>query len=408
MSRIIFLNRFFFPDHSATSQILGDLAFHLAGLGRDVHVITSRQRYEDAGAELPEHEVVDGVSISRVPTTRFGRAGLIGRAFDYLSCIRAMGRAVARLAGPGDVLVAMTDPPLLSVWAARAAARRGARLVNWLQDLYPEIAAELGVPLIKGPLAGALAAMRNRSLRAAAVNVVIGQAMAARLRALGVPAETITAIPNWADDEAITPVAAAGNPLRHEWGLQGKFVVGYSGNLGRAHDIDTVLAAAERLRDDPRIVFIFIGGGRQFAQLAAEARARGLEHTLRFFPYQDRARLKYSLAVPDLHWLSLKSELEGLIFPSKLYGIAAAGRPMVAIAARDGEIARLIEQHRCGVAIAPGDGEGLTRILSELAVDAARCAGMGARARALCDAHFTRAVAFARWRAVLDRLTSAG
>jgi len=401
MARIIFLNRYFYPDHSATSQILSDLAFHLAAAGQDIHVVTSQQIYDDPAARLPPNEIVRGVQIHRVATTRFGRSNLIGRGLDYLSFYWSMWRCIISLAKSGDVLVAKTDPPLLSVLAISTAKRRSAHLVNWLQDLYPEIAIELGVPLLKGPLGGAIGYLRNRSLRLADANVVLGTSMATRVRACGVTQDRIHVIPNWANDEEIVPVPPAENPLRREWQLEDKFVVGYSGNLGRAHEFETVLAAAERLRDDLRIVFVFIGGGKQFDDLAKRVHARKLDRTFRFFPYQDRAVLKYSLSAPDVHWVSLPPKVEGLIFPSKLYGIIAAGRPVIAVTAMEGEMASLVREYDCGFAIAPGDSDSLCRTILLLAEDVQIRNRMGTRARAMLDANFTRQHGFARWRRLL-------
>lgn len=404
MPRIIFLNRYFYPDHSATSQILSDLAFHLAAAGQNIHVVTSQQIYDDPAARLPANETVRGVQIHRVATTRFGRSSLFGRGLDYLSFYWSVWRRVVSLAKNGDILVAKTDPPLLSVLAISAARRRSARLVNWLQDLYPEIAVELGVPFVRGPVGGAIAYLRNRSLRLAAANIVLGRSMAARVRACGVAQDRIHVIPNWTDDEEIVPVAPADNPLRREWQLEDKFVVGYSGNLGRAHEFETVLATAERLRDGLRIVFVFIGGGKQFDELAKRVRARKLDRTFRFFPYQDRATLKFSLSLPDMHWISLPPKVEGLIFPSKFYGIAAAGRPVVAITAKDGEIAKLVERYECGIAIEPGDAEALARTLTLLSREPQRCAEMGRRAREMLDANFSRRQAFKHWQSALAKI----
>jgi colanic acid biosynthesis glycosyl transferase WcaI len=151
MPRLIFVNRFFFPDHSATSQMLSDLAFHLAGEGRDVHVVTSTQIYDDAKAALPVSEIINGVHVHRVPSTGFGRNKLIGRSIDYVSFYRSMWRCLVALARPGDIIVAKTDPPLTSVVAMAAARRNGARLVNWLQDIYPEAAVALDVPFMRRP-----------------------------------------------------------------------------------------------------------------------------------------------------------------------------------------------------------------------------------------------------------------
>jgi colanic acid biosynthesis glycosyl transferase WcaI len=231
--------------------------------------------------------------------------------------------------------------------------------------------------------------------------VVLGTAMAARVRGCGVDDSHIHVIANWCNDEEIVPVAAVDNPLRRDWQLEGKFVVGYSGNLGRAHEFDTVLEAATRLRDDPRIAFVCIGGGKHFDELGARVRARKLEGTFQLRPYQSHEALKYSLSLPDVHWISLRPSLEGLLFPSKFYGVAAAGRPIVAITATDAEIAQLIARHDCGAAIAPGDADGLVNFIVAMARHPQRCAAMGTRARRMLDAEFTRRQAFERWQAVL-------
>jgi len=145
MKRVIFLNRFFFPDHSATSQILTDLAFHLAKSGIETHVITSRQLYDDPDARLPPEEILRDVHIHRVLTTHFGRSTLWGRGIDYLSYYFSTSQCLFALASRDDIVIAMTDPPLISVFASRAVRRRNALLVNWLQDIYPEVAIQLKV-----------------------------------------------------------------------------------------------------------------------------------------------------------------------------------------------------------------------------------------------------------------------
>jgi colanic acid biosynthesis glycosyl transferase WcaI len=194
--RVIFLNRYFCPDHSATSQILSDLAFFLAGNGYEVCVVTSCQRYDDAAANLPLRAHVDGVEVHRVRTTRFGRDKLVGRALDYATFYLAAGWRLWRIARAGDVIVAKTDPPLISVVAAIVARRRGARLVNWVQDVFPEVAEALGVRALAGPQAGLLRRLRNGAFRSAAANVVLGERMATVVARAGAPAGRIRVIPN--------------------------------------------------------------------------------------------------------------------------------------------------------------------------------------------------------------------
>lgn len=284
--------------------------------------------------------------------------------------------------------------------------RRGARLINWLQDVYPETAVVLGVPLLRGPIAPALRTLRNRSLRAAEATIVVGQAMARRIQTLGVAADRIHVIANWCNDEMIRPLRAESNPLREEWQLTDKFVVTYSGNLGRAHDFRTVLAAADRLRNDPHIVFLMIGGGKHFEDLANAVKARGLDCLFRLRPYQDQAMLPYSLSVADVHWLSLDPKLEGLIVPSKFYAIAAAGKAIVMIGDDEGEIGRLVREYRCGATIAPGDGVKLADTLRQWSKEPAVITEMGARARQMLEVQFTRRRALDDWSRVIAGASS--
>lgn len=402
--KLIFVNRYFHPDHSATSQILSDLAFFLAGQGHAVGVVASRQLYDDPTARLSARENRDGVRIHRVWSSRFGRRTLIGRAIDYITFYAGAAWALLRLTDTGDIVVAKTDPPLVSVIGAWVARRKGAILVNWLQDLFPEVAQELGVSLTDGRLGSVLARLRDGSLRHAAMNVVLGQRMAERLGQTGLASNRVTVIHNWTDDAAIVPLTHADNPLRAEWGLADAFVVCYSGNLGRAHEYETLIGAADRLRGREDILFLFIGGGHHQKDLETAVRGRGLTN-VQFQPYQPREELGRSLAVADIHWISLRPELEGLVVPSKFYGVAAAGRPILMIGDLDGEFGRIISEHDCGVVVPVGNVDKLAEMILDLAADPARCAKMGLRARAMLDEKFSRQRSFELWLALLEKVT---
>lgn len=406
MKQIVFLNRFFCPDESATSQLVSDLAFHLAGAGYDVHAITSRQRYDDRRADLAPIEAIRGVTIHRIATTRFGRSMLIGRGLDYLSFYALVRRKLGEVARPGAIVVAKTDPPMLGAVAMRAVAARRCLLVNWLQDLYPEIAMRLGVPLMNGMLGAWLLRLRDASLDAAAANVAIGEHMAANLRRLGVPEDRIRIVPNWCEDETVQPTPDQGAALRRAWRLEGRFVVGYSGNLGRAHEFETVLGAARLLSDEAGIAFLVVGGGSKIEELARRVTELRLQDLFRFVPYQAEEMLTEALSVPDLHWISLKPELEGLIVPSKFYRIAAVARPMIIIGARDGELGTLVQRHDCGFVVEPGNAKGLADLLTRLAGEPQSLRAMGKAARALLDARFSRAQALESWRRLVGELAS--
>lgn len=403
--RVLFVNRFFYPDHSATSQMLTDLAGDLRGAGMDIAVITGRQLIDNPRARLAKFERLDGIDVHRVWSTRFGRGNLVGRGIDYLSFYLGAAWRLARLCRRGDVVVANTDPPLISVVAGWVAKLRGALLVNWLHDLFPEIAQRLGVAFVDGApgrqLGKWLRSMRDGSLRRARLNVVLGAGMAEQLAALRIPPDRIAVIHNWGDGEAIRPQPLVGHGLRKVWGVDEQFLVMYSGNMGYSHDFDTILDAADRLRERNDIAFLFIGDGVRRESVEEQALDRGLSN-VRFKAYQPRETLGQSLTAANAHLVSLLPQLEGLIVPSKFYAVAAAGRPIVFIGAEDGELAHLIDQVRCGFRVAPGDGQALADGIASLAghPDVGRRQGLAARR--LFDERFDRRQATDAWRRALQ------
>lgn len=393
MARYLFVNRYFHPDTSATSQLLSDLAFSLAAAGGSVTVVASRDRYCDRGAALPARETVSGVQVVRVWTTRFGRKHMLGRAIDYASFYASAMVALLRHLSRGQVVIAKTDPPLISVVVAMCAWIRGAVQVNWLQDLFPEVGSRLAVPgmrLLEGPLVS----LRDRSLRMARLNVVLGERMRELLLARGIPDAQIHVIANWAEGN-VHPVPHAGNALRLEWKFDGShFVVGYSGNMGRAHDMETIVAAAVRLRLHPRIRFLFVGDGAKRA-LVENAVAEHCLGNVVVRGYQHREALAHSLSVADVHLVSLLPELEGLIVPCKVYGVMAAGRAVVNIGAADGEVAQLLAASGAGTTCAVGDVDTLCVTLERLCAGGA--AEMGCAAREHSVQHLHRDIALRHW-----------
>ena len=354
---------------------------------------------------------------------------MVGRAVDYLTFYLCVFWQLIRHVRSGDLVVAMTDPPLLSVIAALAAWLRGAHVGNWLQDIFPEVATALGMG--RGVWTRwyfwVLKVLRDATLRRAALTVVIGERMAEHVRRLGVPDPRIVYIPNWADGQLVMPVNPEQNALRREWGLADAFVVGYSGNLGRAHDAETILAAialmdASRARSavplhlpkvgtsepslplEAAIKWLFVGGGAQMAKLKSQVGRRG-DRTAQFRPYQPRERLSESLSIPDVHLISLRPELEGFIVPSKYYGIAAAGRPAIFIGDVDGEIARILIETETGIVVAQGDGEGLAQAIMQLSRDPERLADYGGRARALVDNVYDLSRSLSAWDEAVSRLS---
>jgi glycosyltransferase involved in cell wall biosynthesis len=391
--RVIFVNRVYRPSTAATAQLLTDLAEGLVPRLRDmaVHVIA-------AGTGPEQH---NGVTIHRTGGNE-QHGGLFSQALNYGRFRRGAQRLLATLARPGDVVVLMTDPPLLGAAATAPAVNRGARVVQWIQDIYPEI-----VPAHFGALA-ALPLLpvrwrRDRAWRAARGCVVPGEDMAATVAGRGVPAGRLAVAPNWAPRELHAPAPAGAVAARRAaWGLADRFIVAYSGNLGRVHEFAAVLAAAGALRARADIVFLFIGRGPRFDEVRAAALARGLAN-IRFLPSEPRENLAAALAAPDAHLVTLKPAFARLVYPSKLAGVLAAGRPVLFVGPPGGEIARLLARAVCGAAFAPADGARLAATVEAWQADPARLTRLGRAARAAYEAHFTFGAALDQWEEILRR-----
>jgi glycosyltransferase involved in cell wall biosynthesis len=211
-------------------------------------------------------------------------------------------------------------------------------------------------------------------------------------------------VPNWADTARIEPRAQSAT--RHKLGLTDRFVVGYSGNFGRAHEFHTLVGAARLLRDDPAFLFLMTGGGVKAHQLQQAVAQERLTSFL-FQEYQPAEVLSDSLAAADIHLVSLLPELEGLIVPSKVYGILAAGRPVLYIGDPDGDVGRMIREHSCGICVSIGESARLAAQLRSLRDDPSRLAAMGRNARRLALERYTSEHAVAAWLAFLDAIAPA-
>lgn len=407
--KIIFLNRFYWPDEQATAQLLTDLAEALAHAGHQVTVIASRlprqtQAMVDRQVPLPTAGNADpllhnGVRIHRVYGMRSSAGSLLAKAVDQISYhVFALIR-LFHIAARGDVVVAMTDPPLLGIGAWMIARLRGARIVHWVQDIYPEIA----MKLTGHPWLGVLCPPRNLAWRRADACVTLGSDMASILRAAGVGENALYVIPNPPPAGLTVQSDSRQSALRSEWGLGGRFVIAYSGNLGRVHELDSIISVAERLRDEGDIVFLVIGDGPQRDALVRAARERSLSN-IQFRPPQPREWLNEALGLADLHLVTLRPGCELYVHPSKFHGIVAVGRPVAFIGPKECEIARTIRVHRLGGAFAPDDAAEIAQFTRTLARDPDAIAALSMAVRNYAAEHAGRDRALRAWDGVFARL----
>jgi glycosyltransferase involved in cell wall biosynthesis len=368
---------------------------------RKICVVASRKLSIDPQARLPKRERKNGVEIFRVWTTRFGRSALVWRALDNLSFHLSILFFLFFHVRRGDIVVLKTDPPLLHLLTTGVVRLRGGKVVNWIQDIYPEIAERLGKFPGPGWLSNLVKVWRDHALNCAARNVVISEPMAAYLRQRGVA--KVEVIPNWADESAIVPVKHEQNPLRAEWGLTDKFAVMYSGNFGRVHSLTEIIGAVKQLADEPEIRFVFAGEGAGLSRLKKALGAAEVGNAM-FKPFQPREKLRFSLGAADLHLASLKDGMEELVMPSKLYGILAAGRPVAFVGQPGSDIGAFIQERNVGFSVSSGDGGVLAQSIRLLARDPERRARLGKNARALFEKEYSLANGIARWRELLEGL----
>jgi colanic acid biosynthesis glycosyl transferase WcaI len=378
-ARILFINQYYWPDHASTAQHLTDLAESLSAQGYECHVLASQSRYKPGDPKCPAYEVHEGVHIHRVPATSLGRRGTWARMTDYLSFYA--GALVKTILLPRfDAVVTLTTPPVIGLIGTFLKRCKKTRHVYWSMDLHPDASLALGRMSAGSLLGRSMSWLSGFVYRHADQVVVLGPYMADRIALKGVPSERIATIPVWSQRDEIYPTPRAANPMRKALGLDGAFVAMYSGNLGLAHSFDEFIEAARRLRDRRDIIFLFVGGGPRLEEVKAARDREGLEN-IRLLDYVPRAHLQASLSLADVHLISMRPEMTGIVVPGKLYGAMAAGRPAVFVGPEHCEPADTIRDAGCGIATTPGDVDGLVSALLNLASNPSLGRRMGERGR---------------------------
>jgi colanic acid biosynthesis glycosyl transferase WcaI len=400
--RLLFINQYYWPDHASTAQHLTDLAESMVAQGIEVHVLCAQGRYRAGDPRPASDETHNGVQIHRVPATSLGRRSTLGRMTDYLSFYaRALARGL--MLPRFDVVVTLTTPPIIGLVGTILRRWKGTRHVFWSMDLHPDASLALGRMSRRNPIVAALAWLSDAVYRRADKVVVLGPYMADRIMAKRVRADRVVTIPVWSRRDEIYPLPRFGHPLRESLGLADKFVAMYSGNLGLAHSFDEIIGAARQLRDHPEIVFLFVGDGPRMAEVRAAQQAGDLTN-IRFLDYFPRDQLHASLSIADVHLISMRREMTGIVVPGKLYGAMASARPTLFIGPDHCESADTVRQAGSGLTLRLGDIDGLVAALTKLAQDPEQVDEMGRRGRAAFLAHHEKAHCCTRWKGALDDL----
>ncbi len=396
--RLLVLNQYYWPGVEATAQLLTELC---EALTKDVEVkvVTGvLHGHEDE----PRKIVHNGVEIARVLSTSFERSKIVARASNYVSYLTSSLFYAVRGPRP-DVVLCMTDPPIVADIALVVARRFRAPLVVISQDVFPEIAVQL--KRLENPVVmRLLRALVTLYLRRADRIVAIGDTMRRRLEEKGAPPERLRVIPNWVDTTRLKP-RAKGNEWARNTGLDKKFVVMHSGNVGHAQDLDSLVRAATFLRDLEDLTMVIIGTGARHAELAALVELLEVDQ-VQFLYYQSRGVLPESLSAADVHVVGLAPGLAGYVVPSRLYGILAVARPVIVAADAESETAQVVESVGCGIVVPPGRPELLARAIRDMHDGKHDLAAMGARGREWVEQEADRSVAVRRYRDLLLELAA--
>ncbi len=386
------------PDPTSVGQQLADAAAEMARRGWRVVVVTARNGYDDPGLRYPPREVMDGVEVVRLPWCSFGKGSLASRVLGGLSfTLQSMLYGLTRVRP--DVVLVSTVPPMGSLAGWMVARARRAALKFWVMDVNPDQIVALGQ---MGPRAWPVRlfdALNRRVLAAAADVVVLDRFMADRINAKLDVRRKLTVLPPWPVGEQPEPVPHADNPFRATHRLHDRLVVMYSGNHGPSNPFSTVLEAASRLRDEPRLAFLFVGGGVG----KREVEAAGLPNVISL-PYQPLATLHESLSAADVHLVTLGDDVVGIVHPCKVYGAMAVARPILFLGPPESHIGDLLRREPIGWSLRHGDIDGAVALLRGLlAMPERERMERGARGQALIRAELSRARLCGRLCDVLER-----
>jgi colanic acid biosynthesis glycosyl transferase WcaI len=370
--KALLLCQVFHPDVVAVAQYLTDLGVSLGDAGHEVTVLCSSRRYDDPVTKYPLQEIWKGIHIRRVKVWGLGKQSKLRRIAGFASFFLSSFASLVRMPRQ-DVVIVAPPPPLLSVLAALFIRLRGGRLLYWIMDLNPDEAIAAGWMKADSRAAWILDAALRYSLRASSSIVVLDRFMKDRIVAKGTPEGKVHIVPVWSLDQAVFFDRDGREAFRRRLGLDKKAVVMYSGNHSPLHPLDTLLKAAQELRDNLAIVFLFVGGGSEFARVKTFAHDHDLSNIV-CVPYQPFDLLAGSLSGADLQVVLLGDSFVGIVHPCKIYNMLVVGAPFLYIGPEESHITDMQQYPgiaRMGRFVRHGDVHQVVALITKLAEEVA-------------------------------------
>ncbi len=386
--KVSIITQFYPPDYAATGQLIEELALHLGSQNLQVHIFTGQPGYAFQKASAPAVEQMNHVMVRRSRTSQFWSKRIRGKALNGITfCVRA-GLHLLRVGRKCDVLLLTTAPPYLSILGYLSHLLFGVPYVCLLYDVYPDIAIQLNVISEQHYLAKIWRYLNHKIWGSAQHLIVLSPTMKEQIAALYPEvADKISVIHSWAEPDWIVPLEKQDNWFAKQHDFVESFTVLYSGNMGRCHDLETILETAQLLQN-AAVKFVFIGDGAKRSHCIDTVEKLGLTNCC-FLPYQDKQLLPYSLTACDLALVSVSQNMEGLVAPSKIYSALAAARPIAVICAPHCYLHQMIIDAGCGETFRHQDSRGLAEFILHLSTHSTLAQAMGNAGRHYLQTHFT-------------------
>ncbi len=406
--RLVIVSQVYVPDPASVGQHLHDFAAAMARRGHEVIVYCSAHGYDDPSSRYPRREVRDGVHIRRYALPFYSKRSILTRIIGSAGAMASLVRLTLFTPRVGCVFFS-TSPPLIGFAATLVAMVKRVPRVYWAMDLNPDQLVAVGKLKAGSLIYRVLEAVNQFVLRRADLIIALDRFMEQRLRAGGRnPGGEVVVLPPWPHEHAVAPVPPEQNWFIKQHGLTGKFVLMYSGNHSPSNPLDTLLAAAEQLRDEPGLHFAFIGGGTGKASIEAFVLKHQLTNVL-CLPYQPLNDLRHSLGAADLHVVSLGADMVGIIHPCKIYGAMAAGRPVLYLGPAPSHVSELVAQHRIGWQVTHGDVSGCVATIREIRRQAnSTIQEMGRRAQQALEGDLSQTTLTHRMITAVERVMTLG
>lgn len=402
--RLLVISQVYAPDPAAVGQYVTDAAEEMARRGWDVVVYTAARGYDDPSHRYPARERRGGVDVRRLPLSSFGKQSIAIRlAAQSLFVVQAFIRSL--LTGRFDTILVSTSPPFAGICGAALSAIKRTPCVWWVMDLNPDQMAAAGKISGRSLFAQLFDWMNRFTIRHARDVVVLDRFMKERVVAKlpGDPSvlAKVAVIAPWALDAHLTADDEGIAAFRRRHGLDDKFVVMYAGNHSPQNPLGTLLAAADRVRDVDRLVFVFVGGGAGKPEIERQI-AAGATNMISL-PYQPLEALSATLGAADVHVVSVGDTTVGIMHPCKIYSAMAIGRPILLLGPQPCHASEIIAEHRIGWHLSHGDVAGTDAALREAALETRdQVAARGMRASEVAHRLFSRQVLLGQFVAIIE------